>query len=466
MTSNNQGPSSPWDPNSGQQNWGQGGQQRDPQHPPQNWGSANQPPQGAQGPQSPQSWGSANQPPQQNWGQQAPYDGSTQTWPASGSDPNSPNSGNWSGQQPWAQQPGQGGGGPTGPHGSRKGIGIGIAIVAVVLVAAVGLAFFLVNRNKDGGEQAQGGSTSSASTDSGSQPIKTIDDPKAAVQDYFDAVMKGDPKRALSYGRSSPSGSSKYLTAEVMKAAQKQNPIKNLTVDATSDSDFSSSVNVSYDIGSESMTSTLRLSRTDKGGHWQMSQAAANVDLSRIGGDEITINDMPVSASRIALFPGGYTFQSGNDYIQYGDDDSTLYVKEPSSYISTYDMAPALTAKGLSTYRSLVKESLNACLASNKIRPTGCPFYSPSTTTSGSSIVENSVQYSTTQASNIDTLVPRLAPGTMQASGSLYLHVKVTAKTRSSSGSTGQASGSAGTSSTRPTVDFSADKPVASWPAS
>lgn len=453
--SNNQHPGSPWDPNST----------------PQNWGSANPPPGQPQSPQQPApGWDPQGQQGQQGWNQQQPYPGQ-QNWQGGGYDPNAQAGGTWSGQQNWTPQ-GAGGpgspGGPGGQYGSGgsgsggSGKGILIGVIAAVVVVALGLTFFLLNRNKDDGEQAVPGTSTSAGQTSGSGSTRIVDDPKAALEDYFDAVMKGDPKRALSYGRNSPSGSSKYLTADVMNAAQKQNPIKNLTLDAGTTTDYSATVNVSYDIAEESVTSTYRLSRSDKGSHWQMSQAAANVDLSRLGGETVKINGQDVSASKIALFPGGYTLESGNEYVQYGNDDSTLYVKEPTGYVSTYDMAPALTTKGLSTWRSLVKDSLSKCLASTKFKPEGCPFYVLDKTSQGTAIQENSVTYSTSSAASVETMTPRLTAGTMQAVGSMYMVVRVTAKTANG----GNASGTATVTSTKPTVDFSAETPAVTWPTS
>lgn len=447
----------PWQPDngSGQQDWGSPNQQ--------SWGSPNQ---------QPQNWGSADQqwsPQGPQPAQPGPYDGATQTWSAS--DPNT-QQGQWgpgpqqgqgpedwnAGQQPpWnPQQPPQGGSG-----GSHKGLGIGIAIVAVILVAAVGLTFFLVNRNK--GDKPTAGGSGSASAD----PNKVIDDPAEALKDYFDALVKGDSKRALAYGSDSPDGSSKYLTDEMMQATQKAHPITKVQVTGGNKASSYTSVSASYSISDESVVTSYRLSRDSKGSHWTMDQAAADVDLSSLGSGTIKVNGMDVVAGKIALFPGGYTFGSGNKYISYGkSDDSTMYVKDPSAYVSGYDMEPTLTTEGVNTWRSLVKQSLNTCLASHKLKPAGCPFYSPTKTTDGGTVVENSATYSTSSGSSIDSADPRLADGTTKASDFVYLTVKVNAKAKYSNGSSGTASGSATSGSSKPTVDFGVAKPSVTWASS
>jgi hypothetical protein len=129
-------------------------------------------------------------------------------------------------------------------------------------------------------------------------------------------------------------------------------------------------------------------------------------------------------------------------------------------------MSPALTQKGVNTWRSLVKQSLDTCLASHKIKPAGCPFYSPSTTTSGASIVEDSVNYTNSSSSSVDAVTPRIIDGTMQAAGRVYPYIKATAKARTSSGSIHSAGGTATVTNTRASVDFSAAKPAVTWQAS
>lgn len=458
--------------NPGNQPWGpnnQGQWQPDSGSDPQSWGSPSQQPQSWQSP-SQQSW--PNQGQGQQPGQPGPYDGTTQTWPAaeqnSWGSANDPNQGQWAGQQPgspnwntgqqaqWAGQPPNGGaGGPGGQGGSRKGLGIGIAIVAVVLIAAVGLAFFLVNRNKD---TKAGGSSSS------SNPNAIIEKPDAALKDYFDAIIKGDAKRALKYGSSTPSGSSKYLTDEMLKASQKANPISSLEVSGDTSSQTSASLSADYSIGDESVTATYRMYRNGKGARWQMSRAATDVDLSTLGSSTMKINGVSVEASKIALFPGGYTFDSGNDYIKYGSgDDSTMYIKDPSSYVSSYDLKPQLTTKGTQTYKDLVKAKLTSCLASHKIRPQGCPFYSPSTTNQGSKITEDSLNYTSTTLDSIDSASPTLESGTTKAKAYLYLSVRVTGKAVNSSGQAVSVSGTASTTGNNPVVDFGTEKPTLTW---
>lgn len=433
----------PWQPDngSGQQSWGSPNQQ------PQNWGSADQqwPPQ----PPQPGPYNGAT-----IWSASDPNAGQGQWGPQQGQGPVDWNAGQ---QPPWSpQQPQQGGSG-----GSHKGLGIGIAIVAVILVAAVGLTFFLVNRNR-GDEPAAGGS-GSASAD----PNKVIDDPAEALKDYFDALVKGDSKRALAYGSDSPDGSSKYLTDEMMQASQKAHPISKVQVTGGNKASSYTTVSASYSIGDESVVTSYRLSRDDRGSHWTMNQAAADVDLSSLGSGTIKVNGMDVVAGKIALFPGGYTFGSANKYISYGKgDDSTMYVKDPSAYVSGYDMEPTLTTEGVNTWRSLVRQSLNTCLASHKLRPAGCPFYSPTRTTEGGTVVEDSATYSTTSGSSIDTANPRLAEGTTRASAYMYLSVKVNAKAKYSNGTSGTASGYATSSGSRPTVDFGAVRPTVTWASS
>lgn len=466
--------------NPGNQPWGpnnQGQWQPDSGSDPQSWGSPNQQPQNWQSP-SQQNW--SNQGQGQQPGQPGPYDGATQTWPAadqnSWGSANDPNQGQWAGQQQpaqgsptwdntgqqaqWASQPPNGGAGgpgaPGGQGGSRKGLGIGIAIVAVVLVAAIGLAFFLVNRNKS--DSAGGSSSKSANTNA------IIDKPDAALKDYFDALIKGDAKRALKYGSSTNTGSSKYLTNEMLKASQKANPISSVEISGDTSSESSASLSADYSIGDESVTATYRMYRSGKGSRWQMSKAAADVDLSTLGSDTLKINGVSVKAEKISLFPGGYTFDSGNDYIKYGsDDDSTMYVKDPSSYVSSYDLKPDLTTKGVQTYKDLVKAKLTSCLASHKIRPDGCPFYSPSTTNQGSKITENSLNYTSSTLNSIDSSSPRLDSGTTKAKAYLYLSVRVTGKAVNSSGQTVNVSGSASTTGNYPVVDFGTEKPTLTW---
>ena len=70
-----------------------------------------------------------------------------------------------------------------------------------------------------------------------------------------------------------------------------------------------------------------------EGDIWKMREVAADLDLQskRDKTLPMIINGVAVESNKIALFPGAYTFTSGNKLVDYGKSN-TLVVKSASEY--------------------------------------------------------------------------------------------------------------------------------------
>lgn len=413
--------------------------------------------------------------PEQVWGQQASTPQAPQQQNPYQQNPQRPyRAGNPTGQpgQQGADQPAWGAQGSTWQNqasawqpqqthpGNRKKqpalpfiIGGGALVLIIAIVAAA------IALKPDKAERADATTGQGTSQGTG-QAAGTSTDPVATVTSYFQAVISGDADKALSFGAAEPP-SRTLLTSEVLKAAQKENPITDLKVTPGSQSDYRATANVSYRVAGQSVSDSVRLRRADTSEPWHLDKAAADVYVSsmasgaKVGGVEVT-------DTRITLFPGVYTLSSGNDYVTYGDGKNQITVKSPTSYSSGYSALSAkLTTKGTQAWRDAVRSAMKTCLASTKVSPPNCPWSLTGTSRDGYTVTDGTIHYSSGLTS-IDTATPRLSSGSSIVKGSISEKITIVAMgTKGSSGQsklTGYKYVSAEAS-----VDLSKDKPTVTW---
>ena len=266
---------------------------------------------------------------------------------------------------PTSTTPGAYGTPPGGPGsgGGKKLLWIILAAVAAFLVLVIIVVVALVASGDDeSSSTASGGSGSGTKVKTGTQD--------EAVRSYLQAVAAGDAKKALSVVGTKPAFDD-LLTDEVLAESKKLGGISNINVPKVSN-EYSTIVNASYDVGDQSVSQTYYVTKTADG--YAVKDMGNGIDLTRVRANtlKMMINGKDVTNDKVWLFPGTYSFSTGNANISYGDTGKVT-IKGGSDYVSLLDLEPTLTAAGTKTFTQTVRSSANACLRKKELSPANCP---------------------------------------------------------------------------------------------
>jgi hypothetical protein len=108
---------------------------------------------------------------------------------------------------------------------------------------------------------------------------------------------------------------------------------------------------------------------------WKLRDVAADLDLQskRAKTLPMLINGVTVETDKVLLFPGSYTFTTGNKNVDYGKSN-TLVLKSPTEYPDGLsDIEPTLTSAGDKAFTNAVEDSVKKCMKSNDLKNPGCP---------------------------------------------------------------------------------------------
>jgi hypothetical protein len=111
------------------------------------------------------------------------------------------------------------------------------------------------------------------------------------------------------------------------------------------------------------------------GDSWKVRQSYVDMNLtsSRSATVPMMINKVAVKTDKIRIFPGSYTFATGNKHLDYGTSN-TLLVKSLTDYPSMSTIELGLTDSGLKAFVASAKSQVEACVKQKKLAPSGCPF--------------------------------------------------------------------------------------------
>ncbi|HYI52577.1 MAG TPA: hypothetical protein VEX57_01320 [Microlunatus sp.] len=275
----------------------------------------------------------------------------------------------------------QGPGGPGGPGGPQQPYGaynpggqppkkskaVPIIIGAVVLalvVAAIGVGVAL---SRGGEEPVAGGGTGGTTSAPPAEAKKASD----AVQGYLEALAAGDAQAALAFASTAPTDTT-FLTNEVLAASNKTAAISAINVPEVDD-EYAYRVAASFSMGKQAINTDFSVEKD--GDAWKLRDVAADLDLQskRAKTLPMLINGVNVETDKVLLFPGSYTFTSGNKNVDYGKS-STLIVKSPSEYPDGLsDIQPTLTSAGDKAFTNAVEDSVKKCMKSKDLKNPGCP---------------------------------------------------------------------------------------------
>ncbi|SPF68412.1 hypothetical protein PROPJV5_1407 [Propionibacterium ruminifibrarum] len=295
-------------------------------------------PMGGQAPQN--AW--PGQAPQNAWPGQGPYAGA---WPTPGGTP-----------------------APTGrttrPRRTRAVIIIGAVVLALIIGAALT-------------RTALGGSDEDLS--------------RKIVEEYLTAVAEGDADKAkgfLSYSSADES----LLTDEVLRVSNELAPMTNITVGSvTASSEHANDylVQASYDIGDESVSTTMTVFITSRRSLLPSKKIVTITDHTRLSLSlfedvDFTVNGVTPDTDYPDVFPGTYELAVSNEYLEITGDPIAALDPAGNAY-SPFDTGPdgrrekntvGVSEAGVQMFREKVVAEATECLASTRLSP-GCGTWVP-----------------------------------------------------------------------------------------
>lgn len=296
---------------------------------------------------TPAPLGAHGSPPQQPPPPTHPYPGAPQ--------------GSYSGPQPSypAQQWGPGYGLPpvTARRKSRTPLYLGLGAAALVIALVVGAVVIF------GGGSGGGGA----------------DSPSAAVQQYFEALARGDAEAALALGQSQPPDTT-FLTDDLLKRQSEQMPISDIkTLGETPGANGAVMVQVSVRFGDSTTSDKIPVREVDGG--WKVPFAALKMDLGRNSGlykadlfDLVTIFGEPAPKSGVAyVFPGPVELGSSNPNIAItANNIGTPGMMNIFLGLSSQNVQFDVSEEGTAAIRDAIKTKATDCAKSTQLVPPNC----------------------------------------------------------------------------------------------
>lgn len=282
------------------------------------------------------------------------------------------------------------------------------------------------------------------------------------VEDYLTALSEGDAEAALEYVDTY--GDDALLTDEVLAASLELGAIDDIEVEEVSDSDeFETSVPVTFTIGGEEVSREfLVYNYTGDDEEWHIADALISVSgFYGFEGLGLTVNgaEAPENA---AVFPGTYELALGVEQFAIEGDTATFVVTSDADAEALWDLRPAITEEGAAQFRSLVRASVEECVAMNTLT-TPCGLDLTGIDLDGATPVDGTVTRTITAEgqATLDSLTAEVSSGSIVTS---YDSVDVEMTLQGDQG------GSRldfevlfGGYLNSPTVDFAAETPVVTW---
>jgi len=240
------------------------------------------------------------------------------------------------------------------------------AVVLALVVAAIGIG---VAVSRGGDDPVAGGGTGGGGTSSA--PPAEAKKASDAVQGYLEAIAAGDAQAALAFASTAPTDTT-FLTNEVLAASNKTAPIRAINVPEVDD-EYAYRVAASFTMGKQAINTDFSVEKD--GDVWKLRDVAADLDLQsrRSKTLPMLINGVNVETDKVLLFPGSYTFTTGNKYVDYGKSN-TLVLKSPTEYPDGLsDIQATLTSAGDTAVTNAVEDSVKKCMKSKDLKNPGCP---------------------------------------------------------------------------------------------
>lgn len=254
---------------------------------------------------------------------------------------------------------------PTHPpkRGLSTGAIVGIVLGAVALLTAIMLVIgfaFLGNVFRP--------SSPAPSTDADPQAAAAA---VTAVEEYLAALADGDAETAK--GLLGSTGDSPLLTDRVAKRSVELAPITNITVDPDPTTSYSSSdfaVESAFSVGGRTVERTFEVFGYSDGSVEIVDGTEMLMGYKAFEPFPTTVNGEPFPKSYATVFPGTYEIDLGHNAFvleaeggTITDTGTVVRLMNEDDSSALYTLSPKLTEESLQTFRSLVRKSLDECLA-------------------------------------------------------------------------------------------------------
>jgi len=198
--------------------------------------------------------------------------------------------------------------------------------------------------------------------------------PTEAVQQYLDALARGDAAAALALSANKPNATSSFLTDSMLKTALLASPITAINVPANQSTTTPATILASYQLGGKTVQAHFTVQDWKQAG-WLLDGGFLNLDISSLTakGVPLTMNGIDVTKmDKVPLFPGVYTLASSNPMLTLVNGSFTIEYPESNPTFSQFSFT--LSEAGVAGIQAAAQAKLTECLTSKELQPTDCGF--------------------------------------------------------------------------------------------
>ncbi|MFB7249934.1 hypothetical protein [Microbacterium sp. NPDC056234] len=182
------------------------------------------------------------------------------------------------------------------------------------------------------------------------------------VESYLTALADGDAEAALEYV--DPYGEDTLLTDDVLAASLELGAIDDIEVAEVEESDdYETRVPVTFTIGGQEVSRDFQVYNYGTDDEWQIADGL--ISLAGFYGFEglgLTVNGSEAPETAY-VFPGTYELAVGVEQFMIEGDTTTFVVASDADAEVLWDLRPVLTEDGTAQFRSLVRASVEECIA-------------------------------------------------------------------------------------------------------
>lgn len=232
--------------------------------------------------------------------------------------------------------------------------------------------------------------------------------PQETVRGYLEALAAGDIDKALSYGPepSEDGRSHVLLTPAALNAMPPNARPGNIRI--LTDDPLATEVEVTYELAGETIAKPMRLTRLDTGSY-ELERTTVAIQLEVTGGDNLPVFVNGVEVDHrvpLEVVPGTYTPSTGRPFVEFPDSAPFSIRSLARDDVTDVLVNPELTEPGQQALLAAARQSLERCVASNELAPTGCP----NAIRAPQEVVPGSVRWEVRNANMWSSFTPMLSP--------------------------------------------------------
>ncbi len=205
-------------------------------------------------------------------------------------------------------------------------------------------------------------------------PGEKIRTPQETVRGYLEALAAGDIRKAVEFGPSPGTGSNLLLTPEAHAGMPEGARPSNINV--LTDDPLATEVDVTYTLAGEQVATTMQLNRDDDSGSFELEQSTVTIQLQVVGGENLPMRINGVEVDNRLSFkvvPGTYIPTTELPFLAFPESSSITISSLAKTELDVYTVNPEITPEGHAALFDAARKSLDRCIASTELTPSGCP---------------------------------------------------------------------------------------------